>query len=187
MSSKNPIKRVGMLVVFVLCALITAFNGILGAKAGDILSSIVSVVSALALIGFCLLAALRNDNKDTLVALALTAYAGINSAWIFIKACEALANGWFSIDYIVSLSFYLILGLFAAKNFLPTGAKEQLNTPLLQIIALIAIWFMPIFQMFILPLFNAQGGIAGRVGGQILLTLLEWLLQSIAFTWFIKE
>lgn len=190
MSSKNSISRI---VITLACAFVALFEvlNLLDVfkhiKYYPFLDLIVAIVIPLALIGFCALAILKGDNKDTLVALALTAYAGINSAWIFIKACEALANGWFSIDYIVSLSFYLILGLFAAKNFLPTGAKEQLNTPLLQIIALIAIWFMPIFQMFILPLFTAQGGIAGRVGGQILITLLEWLLQSIAFTWFIKE
>ena len=187
MSSKNPIKRVGMLVVFVLCALITAFNSILGAKAGDILSSIVSVVSALAFIGFCLLAALRNDNKDTLVALALTAYAGINSAWIFVKACEALAHGYFPFETLLWLGFYVILLYYGIKDFLPAALKANLDHPITKLIAVALVWIVPIMIYFILPLFTAQGGIAGRVGGQILITLLEWLLQSIAFTWFIKE
>ena len=158
MSSKNSISRI---VITLACAFVALFEvlNLLDVfkhiKYYPFLDLIVAIVIPLALIGFCAMAILKGDNKDTLVALALTAYAGINSAWIFIKACEALANGWFSIDYILNISFYLVL--------------------------------LPIFQMFILPLFTAQGGIAGRVGGQILITLLEWLLQSIAFTWFIKE
>ncbi|MBQ8429358.1 MAG: hypothetical protein IJX30_04615 [Clostridia bacterium] len=187
MSSNNPIKRIGMLIVFILCALITTFNGILGVRTKDILAIIVSVVSALALIGFCLLAAFRNDNKDILVTLALAAYAGINAAWTFIKACEAIAHGYFSINYIISLAFYAILLLFAIKEVLPIPGKEILSTPIAQYVAIACIWLFPIIQMFILPLFNAQGGIVSEADSGMLITLIEWLLQSVVFTWFIKN
>lgn len=190
MSSKNSISRI---VITLACAFVALFEvlNLLDVfkhiKYYPFLDLIVAIVIPLALIGFCALAILKGDNKDTLVALALTAYAGINSAWIFIKACEALANGWFSIDYILNISFYLVLLFFAIKDIIPIPGKENLSTPIVQYSAIAFIVLLPIFQMFILPLFTAQGGIAGRVGGQILITLLEWLLQSIAFTWFIKE
>ena len=112
MSSKNSISRI---VITLACAFVALFEvlNLLDVfkhiKYYPFLDLIVAIVIPLALIGFCALAILKGDNKDTLVALALTAYAGINSAWIFIKACEALANGWFSIDYILNISFYLVL------------------------------------------------------------------------------
>ena len=187
MSSNNPIKRIGMLIVFILCALITTFNGILGGRTKDILATIVSVISALALIGFCLLAAFRNDNKDILVALALAGYAGINAAWTFIKACEAIAHGWIPFDSILWLGFYVVLLYFAIKEFLPAVLKANLDHPIIKLFAIALIWSVPIMIYLVLPLFNAQGGIVSEADSGMLITLIEWLLQSVVFTWFIKN
>ena len=190
MSSKNSISRIivtvscALVAVLAALSLIRVFDNI---KAYPFLDLMIALITPITLIAFCGLAILKNDNKDKLVSLALAAYAGINAAWTFIKACEAIAHGYFNVDYLVNIAFFAILLLFAAKNVLPIPGKENLETPIMQIIAIACIWAIPLIQMFILPLIMGPSHSPQQVGGGMMTALLSFILQSIVFTWFIKK